>query len=361
MPPSSTAASRRPHLIELAAVSGDTGGVRRLANLYFRVDSVGDLSDFMRWRVAVALADSGAQAAIRARMDRMTLSTLFRIAGTAQLDGVGLADVSPALEAAARHSSAANPGLAFLHAATAANRGQAAKLDTMMVLAERVGFPPYRIGGVRASAGSFWLPDARVAGDGARQLESLLSRGERGAARIESVCSLGEFEFARGDTVRLDRARSTLRRLAAAESDSAAAAEARICALKLDAGAAILRDPAAAGDAVGRFEAAIEDMPPTSPADHLILALMHERRGDPRASLAAAQRREHHWIGGLFFLTAYLLQEARMARIAGDDSTAIRAYQHYLGLRTDPDPSIAPAREQVRRELAELLGEPRRR
>ena len=348
------------HLIELAAMSGDTSEVRRLAGLYFRVDSIGDLADFMRWRVAVTLGDSGAQAAVRARMNRMTVSTLFRIAGTAQLDAVGLQDVTPALEAAARQSSGPSALLSVLDAATAANRGHGAKLDSSMTLAERAGFPRWRIAAIRVGAGAFWLPDSGLAGSGAKHLESVLSSAGRERTVHESMCSLGEFAFARGDARRLDRMRAALRDLVASQSDTAAIEEARICALKLDAGLAILRNPEAAGDAVRQFELAIDDMPPTSPADHLILALMHERRGDHRASLAAAQRREHHWIGGLFFLTAYLLQEARMARIVGEDSTATRAYQHYLRLRTDPDPALRPALEQVRGELAELLGEPRR-
>ena len=36
---------------------------------------------------------------------------------------------------------------------------------------------------------------------------------------------------------------------------------------------------------------------------------------------------------------------------------AIRTYQHYLALRYDPDPQLQPEADEVRAELAQLLGE----
>ena len=43
----------------------------------------------------------------------------------------------------------------------------------------------------------------------------------------------------------------------------------------------------------------------------------------------------------------------------GDRTGAIRAYEHYLALRSDPEPSLKPEADRVRTELAKLMGEPK--
>jgi hypothetical protein len=51
----------------------------------------------------------------------------------------------------------------------------------------------------------------------------------------------------------------------------------------------------------------------------------------------------------------FLRQEGRLAALAGDTTGAIRAYEHYLTLRTNPDPPFLPQRDSVVAELAELV------
>jgi hypothetical protein len=52
-----------------------------------------------------------------------------------------------------------------------------------------------------------------------------------------------------------------------------------------------------------------------------------------------------------------LLSGGVMAARTGDQDGAIRAYRHYLALRTDPDPELVPEVERVRAALDELLAE----
>jgi len=56
------------------------------------------------------------------------------------------------------------------------------------------------------------------------------------------------------------------------------------------------------------------------------------------------------------FLSTHLLEEGRAAALAGHRAAAIRALQHYLALRYDPEPSVRPEVEAVRSELARLVG-----
>lgn len=46
--------------------------------------------------------------------------------------------------------------------------------------------------------------------------------------------------------------------------------------------------------------------------------------------------------------------EGRLAAEVGDTEGAIRAYRHYLALRSDPDPTLQAQPDSVRAALAEL-------
>lgn len=68
-------------------------------------------------------------------------------------------------------------------------------------------------------------------------------------------------------------------------------------------------------------------------------------------------RRRAHWSGVSPLLSTYLNEEGRLAALTGNTPGAIQAYQHYLALRRDPKPAVAPKVEQVKAELAKLLAE----
>jgi hypothetical protein len=61
-----------------------------------------------------------------------------------------------------------------------------------------------------------------------------------------------------------------------------------------------------------------------------------------------------------WYLSTFLREEGRLAALTGDTAGAIRAYEHFLMLRPDPEPEMRPESDQVREELAKLLAEPRR-
>ena len=90
-------------------------------------------------------------------------------------------------------------------------------------------------------------------------------------------------------------------------------------------------------------------------ASNLLVTRLWQEQGDwPRAEAAA--RRRYKGLNPRF-LSTYLREEGRAAAAVGHREAAIRAYQHYLALRYDPEPSVKPEVEQVRAELATLLGE----
>jgi hypothetical protein len=54
-----------------------------------------------------------------------------------------------------------------------------------------------------------------------------------------------------------------------------------------------------------------------------------------------------------------IAHEARLTEALGDRDAAIRLSDHYLRLRSDPEPVLVPAAERERARLARLAGETR--
>jgi hypothetical protein len=54
-----------------------------------------------------------------------------------------------------------------------------------------------------------------------------------------------------------------------------------------------------------------------------------------------------------------LREEGRLAALTGDTVGAVRAYRHYLALRTNPEPEVKSEVDSVRAELARLSEEPK--
>jgi hypothetical protein len=93
---------------------------------------------------------------------------------------------------------------------------------------------------------------------------------------------------------------------------------------------------------------------PTAFANFTV-ARLREAQGNIPAALAAIRRREVDYFPAyLWSLPAFLRQEGRLAALAGDTVGALRAYDQYLTLRTDPDPPFRAQRDSVTAERALL-------
>jgi hypothetical protein len=86
---------------------------------------------------------------------------------------------------------------------------------------------------------------------------------------------------------------------------------------------------------------------------HLALARALEMRGDRSGALAAIRRRPY-FIGWQPYLASSLRHEGRLAAALGDRAGAIRAFEHHLALRHDPEPALRASTDSVRAELATL-------
>jgi hypothetical protein len=90
---------------------------------------------------------------------------------------------------------------------------------------------------------------------------------------------------------------------------------------------------------------------------NLVIARLAEAQGDLALALRAVRRRGNGFISFPWYLSTFLHEEGRLAALTGDTIGAIRAYQHYLALRPNPEPEVKREVDGVREELARLMGE----
>jgi tetratricopeptide (TPR) repeat protein len=339
------------HLSELSASLGDTAGIGRGLALLLRQDSLSGNAAGRRWHVAALLGDTAAIDAALADdsivnpgpyyVAMFALSTPLSLRGT---EGV----------------------FARAHAQVPTESDRDAITDVWRAYElirgwpSRAPSPPASTPEETRLAASVMI-SLYLGGDstnGARAATALLRRLGTPIPPTEDASfgryAAGQYAIVTGQLTAARRAVADLRGAKPA-IDSAWQVE-------LPRAMAILLDAQLAGRAA-TFELHALDSILANPANtgfasigNLIDARLHEQAGDPVAALAAVRRR----VFGLYpfpLYVTYLREEGRLAALTGDRSGAVRAYRHYLNLRSEPEPRLQPQRDSVRAELAALLGE----
>jgi hypothetical protein len=358
------------HFSELGLNAGDTALVRRLLTLIIEHDSTGQFAGAHAFDLAEASGDSVELARLRASLGRMSFQALVRAIWVNQARGVRVDDAQRAVDAAWTAPSDFSAGApAPRHFARvlahdlALNRGRP---RDALATAERVDLRARGAPRDLIYDALYWGGDTIAAAAAAQKIEQILA----GPRPPESdpdlykyywdVCTLEQWRLAHKD---LRSALASISRLRAAaeirgiESPS----EHLRCAELLDAWHATIAQLPDARQRLARVDS-LQRVDPTgvvnSPivASNLIVARLWGAYGEWALAEAAAFRR----FRGLnpTFLSTHLLEEGRAAALAGHRATAIRALQHYLALRYDPEPSVRPEVEAVRSEVARLLAEP---
>jgi hypothetical protein len=206
----------------------------------------------------------------------------------------------------------------------------------------------------------FWDGDSGAAAAGVRERARrtrTLAPGTDRIAQYDDICLVQQWRLAHGE---LGEAQAAIGRLRAAvvpglrAADSASVtARASSCASLLEAWLATASRQPDAAVLVARLDSLSRR---TMSLESLVLARLLEAQGNLPGSLAAVRRRAYGFEPR--YLSTYLREEGRLATLVGDTAGAIRSYQHYLALRSDPEPLLKPETQQVRTELARLLAEP---
>jgi hypothetical protein len=320
-------ASPLQFLVQLAAHRGDTTAVREVASRYLQLDSVGDLSAFVRWRSATALGDSGSLAALRDGFRTTPTPSLQLITLSSQFHAVEGRDAERALgvllSRAARGGERMDVQLA--RHALALNRGRPAAARE--ILDDIEDLEPFT-----ARAARLRVLDAMYAdGDTAAIRTSVRRLDGGGEDRLENACVAGQWRAWQRDARAVRPVIDILVNRVPA------------CALLLESIASVLeRRPEAAGhlarlDSLMIFAEGLGEMRPYM---NIALARLYETRGEPARALSAVRRRPHlqHWA---LYLSAALHNERRLASAVGDTAAARRAFDHLLVLQPESQVSLA--------------------
>ncbi len=322
------------------------------------VDSIGDLSAYVRWRVATSLGDSGTLVRLRAGMSRLPTVSLWEIENIGQLDAVGLEDVERAAAVLERRRGAGSERWLSLTYSynLALNRGRPqSALATLAAVdvATPAGHDTWR---TIVLDGLFANGDSSAAAQAARKLsrraEATVDRDPD--ARDQQLYDLCVSELWRATHRDFSSVQRAIDRLGSSDDQG------RLCAAILhaiEANALSRRDARAAVDDLdSTLQTVTSSASRITVAAALTLARLRWEQGDPRGALMAIRGRGYGRVGagGPYFLATCFREEARLAEAVGDRRGALNAYHKYLALRSNPEPAVRGEVDSVRTELARL-------
>jgi serine/threonine-protein kinase len=336
------------HYSEIAAGLGDTAGVRRGLELLLRTDSVSPIAVARSWHVATFLGDTARVRRTLASDSILAFAPTFIViyALDNPLDLRGTEEIYPRAHA---------------QRATADERHDVEHVwYDYELIRGRPGRAPQVSGGSSAERQQEEVLNALFAnGDSARgeaAAKAIEARLGKPLVRFDDEVlaryAVGQYGVARGRFELSRRAIADLRSIKLS-SDSAWLAEiAHTYALLLETQVAAAQQLPAAGELLRQLDSVLADPVSITGSSYgnLIAARLHEERGEIPAALAAIRRR---YIGVATFphYVRYLREEGRLAALAGDRPGAIRAYRHYLALRSEAEPALQPEVRAVRAEL----------
>src|SRR2546422_527947 len=368
------------HLLDLALKSTDTAEIRRLNALYDVLHPGADVADAYRWRAAIARADSVGLAGLRARAGAMTTQALWRVIGYGEANGYGLPDAEQAaavLRGRAGPQGERDRTTRMLHD-LALNRGR--PTEAALLAGEGAQIPGERrdMLRIRVLDALYWAGDSVAGAQAAREVEAkadapLAATAVDRAEQYADVCVAEQWRLAKQDLRGADQALARLRGATSPRDSPGVVAASRTCLVALEGMVAVARHASNARVLIERLDSTLVTAFLYEGAQRIFahsveseLALLTQRlwegEGEPVRALRAARRRYYGWgPESTRYLSSLLKDEGRLAALTGDREGAIRAYQHYLALSADPEPSMKPEVDRVRLELARLVAEPRTR
>jgi len=283
-----------------------------------------------------------------------------------QAMGAGMEGAERLAEILTRRAAEGDGNSAQVAGFFALNRGQPDRATDLLRVAESGGNQQPEMW---IQAGLYWdaePEEVRRVRDSlevaTRQISAeAVARGDQGdVEKLHQRCWLAVSDLGDAGGVDLEETVALARRADSLADNLRWARLPRVCARFLEALAAVQAgDPSAAARVAAADSAFGMGMPPRHRAIWgTLLADLYRGVGNPERSLGLLRR---VWMNGgeeyVQFLAPRLLRRARLAAELGYRDEAIQSYQHYLWLRSDPEPVLADQVEAVRAELAELLEE----
>jgi tetratricopeptide (TPR) repeat protein len=337
-----------------AAMLDDTTGLRRTLRLFVRLDSMSPGSRLIQWHAATMLGDSVAARRL-ALSDSMvstaasaSMGVVYDMAVHYLREGRGLEDI----EAALQRTLAIAP--------TGSQRGSVAVMQYHLALARgrATGLPePYRLPDwYKVLSALFGGADREATGAAVAALEAQVG------SPVTDGCCLERFAAAESalEGGRLATARRALADMERYPGSPEGRAEGRggprVWPLIVAAQIAEREHSSSAVQRLHTLDSALVDRPDEQGLawvyGDLIAAGLHERRGEYAEALADIRGEAEGYIDPV--AVTYHREVGRIAALAGDTATAIRAYERYLRIRGDAEPRLQPEVQQVKGALAAL-------
>jgi DNA-binding SARP family transcriptional activator len=356
-------ARARRLLIQLAARRMDTTLLNRIATPAALRDSMGELSAFLRWRVALARGDSMELRRVRAMLPRLADQNLRAIAMASINDAVAVDDGERAARISAERASRSAQQLdALLEQHTfALNEGRPlVALAVTEQMEERMPGTRAHLR-LRVLDALYSEGDSAAAESAAAELSAVVDAPARTAdakaLQPADLCVLEQWRVAHGATGETRRSIARLRAAGLPRTAVPVGANPLTCAELLDASWSVVTRQADALQRVAALDSLMLSGPAVSDAGtyaNITVGRLYERLGQPRAALEGYRRRSY-MSGWPRYLATIRREEARIASSIGEPAIATSSYGRYLALRRAPEPKVVAEVESVRQSLEALV------
>ncbi len=342
-------------LVDVAAFQADTAKLRRVGAQYLTRDSTGPTADYVRWLAAAATNDDRGLRAIRARLPSFSRTTLAHILSTSQMSGYGLDDGDSASSLLIERAvEPIDKNLALFYGyELALNRGRPALADRLLRRRRLMESSDDQFWHYSVVSALYMDGDAAAANRAARGRETALQRDTLLAMSpnadalfrlVRATAAMAVWYLQQGDTARAWSAVDWLRRQAPKNPRFAI-----FSAVPEMLRGSLLRSPQLASQQAHVDSITLRGCCSGGELGLLGLADGYERNGEFDDALRVLRRGVWFWPPRN--LAAILRREGRLADRVGDRAGAVRAYEHFLALRSDPEPRLRAQRDSVRAAL----------
>jgi len=355
---SMAAAPARAYLIEMAAITADTALLDRILAAGSVRGTEASERVFRQWLRAFTARDTAALATIRPRLASLDTLRLLDVRATGLRAGFDLPGVVTATElwaAQATTGQQRNDAAAYLHQlALERGRPTEASRTAGAMLREWAAEDRAAAAAVRAAWGD---DDAEAGAAAAAMLMAasvpLAPDDNTRAAQLHRRCAAEQFRVSTGVYATVGASVELFRR-GAPDQPAWLPPLLEGCALYLEGmAAAAAGDPKAAqiAEALDAWQREMLSANWSFPA-LLATGCLWSAVGNWERASAALERRSPKQVA---FLPMTLRLAGAAATQVGDRKAALRAYSHYLALRSDAEPTLQPEVAAVREALAGLL------
>ena len=358
----------RERLALLATDSRDTASLLDQRRHYAR-HAPPEASEVLRWRAAVVTGEDAGEFPGR-ELPTFSEQSLRRIVMESPSYGLRLDHAEEALRILLQRaaSGAERERTLLLVREFALNRGRPAEsLRAMREVLETNQDPAFQQERLRELVyhALYWDADQAAAAEAARRLARVVQRPaaaetDAWAEQLGNRCVLEQWRLAHQDRSTVRETIAILKTANLSREWPRTAARARACAALLEALLASADNQPDVPTALARLDslhmAGLPDLGNEAVwfcAGNLVSARLRAAHGDVAGALAAVRRRGEPGDQKIL-LSSYLREEGRLALLAGDTTGALRAYRHFLVLRSDPESHLLPEVRRLRAQIERL-------